>query len=102
MVVEYGPLDSDPAQLEPSSATNYPPRLLFNATSVPQTAIGNRQGTVYAASVVGGGSTVNGMLFDRASADDYDNWEKLGTLAGDSITYFLTSRRYVLFEMNRS
>jgi choline dehydrogenase-like flavoprotein len=36
------------------------------------------KGTVYAAAVVGGGSTVNGMLFDRGSAEDYDNWEKLG------------------------
>lgn len=33
--------------------------------------------TVYAASVVGGGSTINGMLFDRGSAEDYNNWEKL-------------------------
>jgi choline dehydrogenase-like flavoprotein len=36
------------------------------------------KGTVYAAAVVGGGSTINGMLFDRGSAEDYDNWEKLG------------------------
>ena len=45
---------------------------------MPQRAIGGTIGPVYAAAVVGGGSTVNGMLFDRGSADDYDNWEKLG------------------------
>lgn len=38
----------------------------------------SREGTVYAAAVVGGGSTVNGVLFDCGSADDYDNWERLG------------------------
>ncbi|PPQ85363.1 hypothetical protein CVT24_005434, partial [Panaeolus cyanescens] len=78
LVIEYGYIDDTPAQLEPSSATQYRQALLFNATIVPQPGIGNRQGQVYAASVVGGGSTVNGMLFDRGSADDYDNWERLG------------------------
>ncbi|KAF7355793.1 GMC oxidoreductase [Mycena sanguinolenta] len=34
--------------------------------------------TVYAAAVIGGGSTINGMFFERGSAEDYDNWEKLG------------------------
>ncbi|PPR03106.1 hypothetical protein CVT24_012411 [Panaeolus cyanescens] len=78
LIVEYGYLDDNPAQLEPSSATQYRQALLFNATIVPQPGINNRGGQVYAASVVGGGSTVNGMLFDRGSKDDYDNWERLG------------------------
>ncbi|PPQ83997.1 hypothetical protein CVT25_000543 [Psilocybe cyanescens] len=78
LIVEYGYFDDSPAQLEPSSATQYLAKNLFNATSIAQPGLGNKQGTVYAASVVGGGSTVNGMLFDRGSADDYNNWEKLG------------------------
>ncbi|KAF7335355.1 GMC oxidoreductase [Mycena sanguinolenta] len=78
LVVEYGTFDNNPSQVEPSSATSYPPMDLFNVTSVPQPGIGNRTGTVYAAAVVGGGSTINGMLFERGSAEDYDNWEKLG------------------------
>lgn len=77
LVVEYGTFDDTPSQIEPSSATNYARRNLFNVTSVPQPAIGNKRGTVYAAAVVGGGSTINGMLFDRGAAEDYDNWEKL-------------------------
>ncbi|KAF9032619.1 hypothetical protein BJ165DRAFT_1568401 [Panaeolus papilionaceus] len=78
LIVEYGYIDDNPAQIEPSSATQYRQALLFNATIVPQPGINNRGGPVYAASVVGGGSTVNGMLFDRGSKDDYDNWERLG------------------------
>ncbi|KAH9482008.1 Dehydrogenase xptC [Psilocybe cubensis] len=78
LVVEYGYFDDTPGQLEPSSGSVYASRNLFNVTTVPQRGIGNREGIVYAASVVGGGSTVNGMLFDRGSADDYNNWEKLG------------------------
>ncbi|RMZ74444.1 choline dehydrogenase [Pyrenophora seminiperda CCB06] len=33
---------------------------------------------VWVGNVVGGGSVVNGMAFDRASAADYDAWESLG------------------------
>ncbi|KAJ7737734.1 hypothetical protein B0H16DRAFT_1664713 [Mycena metata] len=78
LVVEYGTFDDNPAQLDPTSGEKYPPGDLFNVTAVPQPGIGNRTGTVYAASVVGGGSTINGMLFERGSAEDYDNWERLG------------------------
>ncbi|KAF7335360.1 GMC oxidoreductase [Mycena sanguinolenta] len=78
LVVEYGTFDNNPGQVEPSSAKNYPPMDLFNVTSVPQRALGNRTTTVYAAAVIGGGSTINGMFFERGSAEDYDNWEKLG------------------------
>jgi len=78
LIVEYGYFDDSPAQVEPSSAYQYLAKNLFNVTSVAQPGVGNRQATIYAASVVGGGSTVNGMLFDRGSADDYNNWEKLG------------------------
>ncbi len=77
LIVEYGTIDDTPSQVEPSSATSYAPRNLFNVTSVPQPGIGNKRSTVYAAAVVGGGSTINGMLFDRGAAEDYDNWEKL-------------------------
>lgn len=77
-MVEYGTFDDTPSQVEPPSAVRYEPRNLFNITSVIQPGAGNRPGTIYAAAVVGGGSTVNGMLFDRGSAEDYDNWEKLG------------------------
>ncbi|PMD30968.1 GMC oxidoreductase [Hyaloscypha variabilis F] len=38
----------------------------------------NQTTTVYAAAIVGGGSAVDHMMFDRGSAGDYDNWEKLG------------------------
>ncbi|KAI5809131.1 GMC oxidoreductase-domain-containing protein [Peziza echinospora] len=78
LVVEYGYLETNPAQFEPTSATQYPNRLMFNLTSVAQPGLAGRPSTVYAASVVGGGSTINGMLFDRGSAEDYDNWEALG------------------------
>jgi len=77
LIVEYGYFDNREAQVQPSSATKYPPQDLFNLTSVPQAGLNGTRQAVYSASVVGGGSTVNGMMLNRGAADDYDNWERL-------------------------
>ena len=55
-----------------------PTKYLRNYQSVPQTGLDGRSSPVYSASVVGGGTVVNGMFFNRGSAGDYDAWEKLG------------------------
>ncbi|KAH7099917.1 alcohol oxidase [Auriculariales sp. MPI-PUGE-AT-0066] len=74
LVVEYGVVDRNPAQLQPSSAANYPPALLYNITSVVMPTFGNRSSIVFAAATAGGGSTVNSMNLDRAAPMDYDAW----------------------------
>ena len=51
---------------------------MFNITSAPEPGMGGKTYSVLAGSVPGGGSTVNGMELDRASAADYDSWEQLG------------------------
>ncbi|EPE27723.1 FAD/NAD(P)-binding protein [Glarea lozoyensis ATCC 20868] len=78
LVVEYGYIDPSPDILMPAPANNdrYLPRF-YNYSSVPQTELNNATTIVYAAAIVGGGSAVDHMMFDRGSADDYDNWEKL-------------------------
>lgn len=61
-VVEHGYLNEDPAQEDPSSATAYKQHLLYNLTAVPQPGLNGRANlTVFAAAVVGGGSTINGL-----------------------------------------
>lgn len=50
----------------------------FNLTSVPQRGLDNHTFGVPAAAVVGGGTVINGMFFDRGSIADYDAWELLG------------------------
>lgn len=47
-------------------------------TSVPQPGLDNRTSVLYTGAVVGGGTVVNGMFFNRGSAADYDAWERLG------------------------
>lgn len=84
-MVEYGYLDSsdDITQTGPGSSiiginansSSYSSASRFyNISSQPLTALGNRRRGVSAGCIVGGSSAVNGMLFDRGSAEDYDSW----------------------------
>ncbi|KAL8789648.1 MAG: hypothetical protein Q9213_001084 [Squamulea squamosa] len=49
-----------------------------NYVSIPQPGLLNKPQAVYSAAVVGGGTVINGMFFNRGSAADYDGWEILG------------------------
>lgn len=110
LVVEYGYIDDSIGQIQPSSATNYRPIDMFNLTAVPQPGINNAlNATVYAAAVLGGGSTINGMMLDRVRSlhsqhanltalarhqgapNDYDNWAALSNPGwgwSDLLPYF--------------
>ena len=46
--------------------------------TVASSTINNRVITVPAGKVVGGGTVLNGMAFDRGAAADYDAWDDLG------------------------
>ncbi len=97
LVIEYGYFDNRLAQIQPSSATHYPPQDLYNLTSAPQVALGGTRQSVYSAAAVGGGSTVNGMMLNRGAADDYDNWERLqnpGWGWRDLLPYFVKSTTF--------
>ncbi|KAF2843633.1 GMC oxidoreductase [Patellaria atrata CBS 101060] len=98
LVVEYGYFDDNPAQLDPSSAARYPAGDLFNLSSVPQLGLNGQPKGVYAANVVGGGSTVNGMFLNRGSARDYNDWEALGNKGwgwSDLLPYFKKSTHFL-------
>lgn len=51
---------------------------MYDITSAPNVNLGGQTRPVWVGNVVGGGSMVNGMAFDRAAAADYDAWEQLG------------------------
>lgn len=55
-----------------------PAKYSKNLESIPQPGLDGRTAPVYTAAVVGGGTIVNGMFFNRGSAEDYDAWEELG------------------------
>lgn len=79
LVIEAGNLDDqEGAVLVPGMAGGTGQKYMYNITSVPQPGMGGRDYPLLAAHVVGGGTVVNGMFFDRGSSSDYDLWEALG------------------------
>ncbi|RYP16596.1 hypothetical protein DL765_005057 [Monosporascus sp. GIB2] len=79
LVVEHGYIDNNPYTQIPQAVAQFPNTAeLWNVTSAPEPYLGGSTFAVRMASVVGGGSVVNGMLADRGSKADYDAWEALG------------------------
>jgi choline dehydrogenase-like flavoprotein len=50
----------------------------WNLTTVPQVGLSNRSYPTPAGKVIGGGTVLNGMVWNRASKEDYNRWEELG------------------------
>lgn len=78
LVVEYGDFERGPEVTVPFLTTGSQAARLYNVTSAPQAGLGGRSFPLRIGMAVGGGSTVNGMAWDRGSAPDYDAWEDLG------------------------
>ena len=78
LVVEYGDFDDSLNAALPYYSKNMQFDNLFYFTSVPQVGLANRTAGLAVGATVGGGSTVNGMAWDRGSKADYDAWEELG------------------------
>ncbi|KZT04890.1 GMC oxidoreductase [Laetiporus sulphureus 93-53] len=104
LVIEHGYFDDqDPDVLVPGLArmnlgvTNA--KHMFNYTTTPQSGLNNRTAHIWAATVVGGGSAVNGMVFPRGAAADYDAWAQLGNPGwswDDILPYFRKSETFTM------
>ncbi|PVH97035.1 GMC oxidoreductase [Periconia macrospinosa] len=97
LVIEYGELSNDPSILLPAGTLTTHPERMYNLTTPPIPGLSNRTANAPAGAVVGGGSAVNGMFFDRGSASDYDAWEILGNPGWgftDLLPYFKKSVRF--------
>lgn len=78
-MVEYGDFDNTWNTAAPYGVyVTQSAEIVKQAPSTPQPGLGNRVTSVSLGTVVGGGSTVNGMAFDFGSAADYDAWQELG------------------------
>jgi choline dehydrogenase-like flavoprotein len=80
LVLENGYINDDISTQVPAYANSINTQLMYDIISAPDANTGGKTYPVYVGNVVGGGSVVNGMAFDRASAADYDAWELLGNI----------------------
>ena len=81
LVIESGESVDNDGTMIPYKANDFGASagLVWNGlTSQPEPALGNSTYQVLVAKVLGGGSVINGMIYDRGSAADYDAWEALG------------------------
>ncbi|SPQ25932.1 bb02905e-a6b5-44a0-b1cb-607825c8e916 [Thermothielavioides terrestris] len=97
LVIEAGPLDQGQDGILVPGA--YAPYLYFwpNLITVPQAGLNNRTPGAITAQVVGGGSTINAMVFLRGDADDYDAWGSLGNPGWSwqgLLPYFIKSENF--------
>lgn len=78
LVIEYGYLDNTLPPSIPGYANDLNVGDMFDINSAPIPFLNNASFPVYIGAVVGGGSWVNGMEYDRGAQADYDAWEALG------------------------
>ncbi|KAI4727536.1 alcohol oxidase [Aureobasidium sp. EXF-10728] len=97
LVLEYGYDDNSTGTLLPYYGTAYNDSDMFELNSAPQENLQNQTFVAYAGKVLGGGSIVNGMGYDRGTQPDYDAWGELGNDGWDwsnLLTYFKKSSTF--------
>ncbi|EAQ12276.1 choline dehydrogenase [Maritimibacter alkaliphilus HTCC2654] len=93
IVIEHGGTDAGPF-IQMPGALSYPmnmPRYDWGFSSEPEPQLNNRRMAVPRGKVVGGSSSVNGMVYVRGHAKDYDHWADSGATGwgyADVLPYF--------------
>ncbi|KAF3029630.1 hypothetical protein E8E12_000135 [Didymella heteroderae] len=78
LVLETGQITEDINTIIPTLGNNINSATQYTLKSAADKELESLLVPVLIGKVVGGGSVVNGMAFDRASAADYNAWERLG------------------------
>ena len=69
----------------------------WNLSTVPQTYLDGQPRSIPQGRVLGGGTVLNGMLWNRGGQGDYDDWVALGNEGwswDDLLPYFIKSETY--------
>jgi choline dehydrogenase len=79
-VLEAGPPDKNPFIRVPAGfvKTLFNPRVTWQYSYEPSVATNNRAILVTQGKTLGGSSSVNGMVYNRGQAADFDHWAALG------------------------
>jgi choline dehydrogenase len=99
VLLEAGPRDWHPMIHIPAGVLKllHNPRVNYNYASEPDAKTGNRAIHWPRGRVLGGSSSINGMLYVRGSTSDYDNWAQMGARGwsyDDCLPYFKKAERY--------
>jgi choline dehydrogenase len=80
LVIEGGGADRHPLMAMPLACAQvfYDPKLNWGYSTEPEPHLDDRVLLRAAAKVLGGGSSINGMMYTRGHARDYDEWERMG------------------------
>lgn len=80
LVLEFGGTDAGPL-IQMPGALSFPmnmPRYDWGYKSEPEPHLGGRQLVTPRGKVIGGSSSINGMVYVRGHARDYDHWADMG------------------------
>ncbi|MDP4823955.1 MAG: choline dehydrogenase [Aestuariivirgaceae bacterium] len=80
LVLEYGGTDMGPL-IQMPSALSYPmnmPHYDWGFQAEAEPALGGRRLVTPRGKVIGGSSSINGMVYVRGHAKDFDTWEEMG------------------------
>ncbi|NND21519.1 MAG: choline dehydrogenase [Silicimonas sp.] len=80
IVIEYGGTDAGPL-IQMPAALSYPMNMArydWGFWSEPEPHLGNRRLACPRGKVIGGSSSVNGMVYVRGHARDFDTWAQMG------------------------
>ena len=99
LLIEAGGSDRSPLIQAPGGLL---PLLLsgahsWNYVSAPQAQLNDRSLFLPRGKVLGGGSSINGMIYDRGAASDYDLWAELGNRGwsyADVLPYFKRAEHF--------
>lgn len=99
-VLEAGVADRSPYIRIPGGFVKmlYDPRLLWTFETEPCPALGGRSIRLPQGRVVGGSSSLNGLVYSRGQAEDFDDWARWGNeewAYRDVLPYFLRSERWL-------
>ena len=96
-LIEAGPKDNKALIQIPAGIAAILPTKNYNWAfeTVPQAGLNNRLGYQPRGKVLGGCSSINGMIYTRGHPDDYDEWDRLGNQGWsyeDVLPYFKRSQ----------
>ncbi len=97
-VLEAGGNDRHPFIAIPAGfvKTLYGDRFVWPFSTEPSAALGGRSVAVPQGKVLGGSSSINGMVYNRGQAADFDTWAQMGNRGwgfDDLLPYFKRSER---------